>query len=62
MNKVRSPQRSEQHTPQRTLQRRTQAEIDRILDRLDAEVPAAQKRMDELLARLRTMRITPDRP
>jgi hypothetical protein len=33
------------------------ADIDRILARLDAEIPEAQKRMDELLARLRTSRI-----
>jgi hypothetical protein len=31
--------------------------IARILDRLDAEIPEAQKRMDALLARLRTSRI-----
>ena len=29
-------------------------EIDRIIARLDAEMPQAQKSMDELLARLRT--------
>lgn len=34
-----------------------QADINRILDRLDIEIPEAQKRMDELLARLRTTRI-----
>lgn len=28
------------------------ADIDRILDRLDTEIPEAQKRMDELLAQL----------
>jgi hypothetical protein len=33
------------------------ADIDRILTRLDAEMPEAQKRMDELLARLRTSRV-----
>jgi hypothetical protein len=32
-------------------------DIDRILARLDAEIPEAKKRMDELLARLRTTRI-----
>ena len=32
-------------------------EIDRILTRLDTEIPEAQKRMDELLAKLRTTRI-----
>jgi hypothetical protein len=32
-------------------------EIDRIIARLDAEMPEAQKNMDALLARLRTTRI-----
>jgi hypothetical protein len=32
-------------------------EIDRIIARLDVEIPEAQKRMDALLARLRTTRI-----
>ncbi len=32
-------------------------EIDRILSRLDAEIPRARKEMDELLVRLRTTRI-----
>jgi hypothetical protein len=32
-------------------------DIDRILGRLDAEIPKARKEMDELLARLRTTRI-----
>lgn len=32
-------------------------EVERILTRLDAEIPEAQKRMDELLARLRATRI-----
>ena len=53
MSKVRKPQRSEQHTPTRA---EMQAEINRILDRLDAEIPEAQKRMDELLRRLRDIR------
>jgi hypothetical protein len=35
-----------------------QQEIDRILTRLDTEIPEAQKRMDELLTRLRTSRLT----
>jgi len=53
-NKARKPQRLEQHKATRQPQRmEMQAEIDRILDRLDAEIPEAQKRMDELLARLR---------
>ena len=34
-----------------------QEDITRILMRLDAEIPEAQKRMDELLSRLRTTRI-----
>jgi hypothetical protein len=50
VSKVRKPQRTEQHTPTRA---EMQAEINRILDRLDAEMPEAQKRMDELLRRLR---------
>jgi len=50
MSKVRTPQGSEQHTPTRA---EMQAEINRILDRLDAEIPEAQRRMDELLRRLR---------
>jgi hypothetical protein len=49
-SQVRKPQRSEQHTPTPA---EMQAEINRILDRLDAEIPEAQKRMDELLRRLR---------
>jgi len=54
VNKVRKPQRAEQRKAPRQPQRvEMQAEIDRILDRLDAEIPEAQKRMDELLARLR---------
>jgi hypothetical protein len=32
-------------------------EIDRIIARLDVEIPKAQQVMDELLARLRTTRI-----
>jgi hypothetical protein len=32
-------------------------EIDRIIARLDVEIPKAQQSMDELLARLRTTRI-----
>jgi hypothetical protein len=32
-------------------------DIDRILARLDVEIPRARKEMDELLARLRTTRI-----
>jgi len=32
-------------------------DIDRILARLDAEIPEAKKEMDALLARLRTTRI-----
>jgi len=32
-------------------------EIDRILARLDVEIPKAQQTMDELLARLRATRI-----
>jgi hypothetical protein len=35
-----------------------QAEIGLILDRLDAEIPEAQKRMDELLRRLCDARTT----
>jgi len=56
VNKVRKPQRVDQGKAQRQPQPQRvemQAEIDRILDRLDAEIPEAQKRMDELLARLR---------
>ena len=54
VNKVRKPQRVEQGKAPRQPQRaEMQAEIDRILDRLGAEIPKAQKRMDELLARLR---------
>jgi ABC-type phosphate transport system auxiliary subunit len=36
---------------------KSQQDIDRILARLDAEMPEAQKEMDALLARLRTTRI-----
>jgi len=58
-NKVPKPQRSEQRRPQRASQgAEMQAEIDRILDRLDVEIPEAQKRMDELLRRLRDTRTT----
>jgi hypothetical protein len=32
-------------------------EIDRIIARLDAEIPEAHRSMDELLSRLRTTRI-----
>jgi hypothetical protein len=32
-------------------------EIDRIIARLDAEIPEAQRNMDALLARLRTTRV-----
>jgi hypothetical protein len=32
-------------------------EVDRIIARLDVEIPKAQQTMDELLARLRTTRI-----
>jgi hypothetical protein len=52
--------RAPQQPPQRQQlppKREMEADIDRILDRLDAEIPEAQKRMDELLARLRTTRI-----
>jgi hypothetical protein len=34
-----------------------QQDIDRILARLDAEIPEAHKRMDDLLTRLRTTRV-----
>ena len=54
-NKVRKPQPSKQRNPPRAVM---QAEIDRILDRLDTEIPAAQKRMDELLRRLHDTRTT----
>jgi hypothetical protein len=52
----RAPQQSPQGQ-QLPPKREMEADIDRILDRLDAEIPEAQKRMDELLARLRTTRI-----
>ncbi len=58
-NKVRKPQRSEQRKPQRLPQRaEMQAEIGLILDRLDAEIPEAQTRMNELPERLRNARAT----
>jgi hypothetical protein len=53
----REPQRSPQRQPQRKSPREMQQDIDRILTRLDAEMPEAKKEMDELLARLRTTRI-----
>lgn len=52
-NKVRKPRQSEQRTPTRA---EMEADINRILDRLDVEIPEAQKRMDELLRSLRSMR------
>ena len=41
---LRQPQRQ----PQRQSQREMQQDIDRILTRLDAEIPEAKKEMDEL--------------
>ncbi len=44
-------------TEKKTIEKAMEQDIDRILARLDAEIPEAQKTMDALLARLRTTRI-----
>jgi hypothetical protein len=41
----------------RTARERAEADINRIIARLDAEIPEAQRSMDALLSRLRTTRI-----
>jgi hypothetical protein len=50
-------QKSQRPTLQEPRPAEMQQDIDRILDRLDTEIPEAQKRMDDLLARLRATRI-----
>jgi hypothetical protein len=49
--------RSKETELQRKMQRKMQEDTDRILARLDVEIPEAMKEMDALLARLRTTRI-----
>lgn len=51
---VRSPQRTPQRLPS---EREMKEDIERILARLDAEIPEAKKEMDALLSRLRATRI-----